>query len=109
MSIPATARKRRDELVDLVNEARANYYQHDKPTITDADYDKFFQELVDLETKHPELVAGDSPTQSVGGEASDEFGEYEHPTRMWSLDNVFDYDELDAWFARVGNHNFFVN
>ena len=106
MSIPAAARKRRDELVDLVNEARANYYQHDKPTISDADYDKYFQELVELETKHPELVAGDSPTQSVGGEASDEFGEFEHPTRMWSLDNVFDYEELDAWFARVGNHNF---
>lgn len=106
MAIPAASRKRRDELVDLVNEARANYYQHDKPTISDADYDVYFQELLDLETKYPDLVTGDSPTQSVGGEASDEFGEFEHPTRMWSLDNVFDDAELDAWFARVGNHNF---
>ena len=106
MTIPAASRKRRDELVDLIETARTNYYQHDKPTISDADYDAYFQELVALESSFPELVTGDSPTQSVGGEASGEFGEFEHPTRMWSLDNVFDEAELDAWFARVGNHNF---
>jgi DNA ligase (NAD+) len=106
VAIPATSRKRRDELVELIETARTNYYQHDKPTISDADYDAYFQELAALESSYPELITSDSPTQSVGGEASGEFGEFEHPTRMWSLDNVFDETELDAWFARVGNHNF---
>lgn len=106
MSIPAAVRKRRDELVELIEQARTQYYSHDKPTISDADYDKYFAELVEIEGNHPELVSADSPTQSVGGEATEEFGEFEHPTKMWSLDNVFDDAELDAWFARVGDHNF---
>ena len=106
MSIPAAVRKRRDELVELIEQARTQYYSHDKPTISDADYDKYFAELVEIEGNHPELVSADSPTQSVGGEATEEFGEFEHPTKMWSLDNVFDDAELDSWFARVGDHNF---
>lgn len=106
MSIPAAVRKQRDELVELIELARTQYYSHDKPTISDADYDKHFAELVEIEGKYPELVSADSPTQSVGGEVTEEFGEFEHPTKMWSLDNVFDDDELDAWFARVGDHNF---
>lgn len=75
MSIPATVRKRRDELVELIEQARTQYYSHDKPTISDSDYDKFFVELVDIEAKYPELVSTDSPTQSVGGEAAEGFGE----------------------------------
>lgn len=106
MSIPAAARNRRNELVELIESARTSYYSHDKPTISDVEYDKVFQELIEIETQFPELVSADSPTQSVGGEAAGEFGEFEHPSRMWSLDNVFDLSELDAWFARVGNHNF---
>ena len=106
MSIPATVRSRRNELVELIESARTSYYSHDKPTISDAEYDKVFQELIEIETQYPELVSADSPTQSVGGEAAGEFGEFEHPSRMWSLDNVFDLSELDAWFARVGDHNF---
>lgn len=106
MSIPAKTRKRRDELVTVIEEARTAYYQHDNPTISDAEYDAAFKELQDLESQYPDLVTGDSPTQTLGGEAEATFGEFTHPSRMWSLDNVFDYDELDAWFARVGNHNF---
>lgn len=106
MSIPAAARNRRNELVELIESARTSYYSHDKPTISDVEYDKVFQELIEIETQFPELVSADSPTQSIGGEAVGEFGEFEHPSRMWSLDNVFDLSELDAWFARVGNHNF---
>lgn len=106
MSIPAAARNRRNELVELIESARTSYYSHDQPTISDVEYDKVFQELIEIETQFPELVSADSPTQSIGGEAAGEFGEFEHPSRMWSLDNVFDLSELDAWFARVGNHNF---
>ena len=106
MSIPAEVRTRREELVLLIEQARTDYYQHDKPTISDAEYDLAFKELTELEDKYPELVTADSPTQSVGGEATQEFGEFEHPSKMWSLDNAFDLNELQAWFDRVGNHNF---
>ena len=106
MDIPVSDRTRRDELVNLIEQARTDYYQHDKPTISDAEYDSAFRELEALEAKYPELVTADSPTQSVGGETSEGFGEFVHPTRMWSLDNVFDFEELDAWFERVGEHPF---
>ena len=106
MSIPTEVRTRREELVLIIEQARTDYYQHDKPTISDAEYDSAFKELAEIEAQYPELVTGDSPTQSVGGEVSNEFGEFEHPSKMWSLDNVFDLDELQAWFDRVGNHNF---
>ena len=106
MSISPKERKRRDELVAAIEDARTAYYQHDEPTISDAEYDALFKELEVLEAAHPELVTADSPTQSVGGEVSESFGEFTHPTRMWSLDNVFDDAELDAWFARVGDHDY---
>ncbi|MBU6348039.1 MAG: DNA ligase (NAD(+)) LigA, partial [Actinomycetales bacterium] len=106
MTLPKAVRARREELVLLIEQARTDYYQHDKPTISDAEYDAAFNELIKLEAQYPELVTADSPTQSVGGDASSEFGEFEHPSKMWSLDNVFDQDELAAWFARVGEHSY---
>lgn len=106
MSIPKAVRQRRDELVTVIEQARTDYYQHDKPTISDAEYDAAFKELLEVETKYPEIVTSDSPTQSVGGEVSEEFGEFTHPSRMWSLDNVFDDQELNAWFNRVGQHSY---
>jgi DNA ligase (NAD+) len=106
VSISPKERKRRDELVAAIEDARTAYYQHDEPKISDAEYDALFKELEQLEASHPELVTSDSPTQSVGGEVSETFGEFTHPTRMWSLDNVFDSDELDAWFVRVGEHDY---
>ena len=106
MALPKDIHAKRDELVTLIEQARTDYYQNDKPTISDDEYDKAFNELVELENKYPELISGDSPTQTVGGQASDGFTEFTHPTRMWSLDNVFDDVELDAWFNRVGDHDF---
>ena len=106
MALPKDIHAKRDELVTLIEQARTDYYQNDKPTISDDEYDKAFNELVELENKYPELISGDSPTQTVGGQASDGFTEFTHPTRMWSLDNVFDDAELDAWFNRVGDHDF---
>ncbi len=106
MTIPATARARRDELVVHIERARTAYYQHDKPEISDAEYDALFNELTQLENKYPELVTADSPTQSVGGEVGETFGEFTHPSKMWSLDNVFSEEELRAWLTRVGDHEF---
>lgn len=101
MSVPAKARARWTELVDAINEARERYYDKDAPTISDEEYDALFRELVDLEAKHPELVSGESPTQSVGGARSEMFEPVEHLERMYSLDNAFSVEEVQAWADRI--------
>ena len=101
MSVPDQARARWAELVDAIAEARARYYQQDAPTISDEEYDSLFRELVELESAHPELASGESPTQSVGGERSEMFEPVEHLERMLSLDNAFSLDEVRAWAARL--------
>ena len=95
------ARARWTEVVDAVNQARMAYYQHDRPTLSDDEYDRLYRELVDLEARFPELQTGDSPTLSVGGAASEMFAPVEHLQRMYSLDNAFSAEELDAWLDRV--------
>jgi len=95
------ARTRWAELVDAVNGARTAYYQQDAPTLSDAEYDALYAELVALEQEHPELVSGESPTQTVGGQRSEMFEPVEHLQRMYSLDNAFSDDELGAWLDRV--------
>lgn len=100
-TIPAKARTRWAELVDAINHARAEYYQADAPRLSDIEYDVLFAELVELEQKYPELQSGESPTQSVGGERSEMFEPVEHLQRMYSLDNAFTDEELDAWLERV--------
>lgn len=100
MSAPK-ATERWQELVDLIQQARRDYYQHDAPTISDDEYDRAYQELVELEQQFPELQTQDSPTVTVGGERSAMFAPVEHLMRMYSLDNAFDTTELDGWFQRV--------
>jgi DNA ligase (NAD+) len=94
------------ELVDAINQHRAAYYQSNTSLISDADYDKLMRELEQLESKYPELITGDSPTQTVGGEASQTFAPVEHLERMMSLDNVFSSEELDAWLEKTGGGPF---
>ncbi len=94
------------QLVDTINQHRAAYYQSNTSLISDADYDKLMRELEQLETKHPELITGDSPTQTVGGEASQTFAPVEHLERMMSLDNVFSNEELDGWLEKTGGGPF---
>lgn len=77
------------------------YYQADAPRLSDAEYDAMYAELVVLEQAHPELVSGESPTQTVGGQRSEMFEPVEHLQRMYSLDNAFSADELQAWLERV--------
>ena len=102
MSATQKVRERVSELVDLINKHRASYYQSNTSLISDADYDKLMRELEQLESKHPELITGDSPTQTVGGEVSQTFAPVEHIERMMSLDNVFSEEELDAWLEKSG-------
>ena len=94
------------ELVDIINQHRAAYYQSNTSLISDADYDKLMRELEQLESKHPELITGDSPTQTVGGEASQTFAPVKHLERMMSLDNVFSAEELDTWLEKTGGGPF---
>ena len=89
------------ELVELIDDARRRYYVDDAATLSDADYDVLFRELEALEAANPELVSADSPTQSVGGEASGMFAPVEHLQRLLSLDNAFSPEELEAWAARL--------
>ena len=95
------ARARWVQLVEQVEAARTAYYQRDAPTISDAEYDALFAELVALEAEHPELVSQDSPTQSVGGSRAEMFDPVEHLERLYSLDNAFTDEELSAWAERV--------
>ena len=101
MRVPAAARTRWSELVDAINDARDRYYQHDAPTISDEEYDALYRELVELESAHPELASGESPTQTVGGARAEMFEPVEHLVRMYSLDNAFSLEEVQAWAARV--------
>lgn len=102
MSLPPShVRSEHGSLVDQINEARHRYYQDDAPTLSDAAYDELMVRLVELETEFPELVTNDSPTQTVGGEASRQFTPVDHLERMMSLDNAFSVEELTAWGERV--------
>jgi DNA ligase (NAD+) len=77
------------------------YYVEDAPEITDAEYDRLFRELIDLESAHPELASADSPTQRVGATPLPAFAEVRHRTPMLSLANAFDEDEVRAFDRRA--------
>ena len=89
------------ELRDLIRFHDVRYYVLDSPEITDADYDRLFRELEDLEAAYPGLITPDSPTQRVGGTPLDKFGQIKHAVPMLSLTNVFDEAELRDFDERV--------
>ena len=93
--------KRINELVDLINKASYEYYVLDNPTITDQEYDDAYQELLNLESKYPELKRADSPTNRVGGEAVSKFDKVTHKTPMLSFDDIFSEDEIVAFDERI--------
>jgi DNA ligase (NAD+) len=100
-SVSAAERARWGELVDAINKARAEYYQADAPTLSDAEYDSLYRELLALEQAWPQLQSGESPTQTVGGQRAEMFEPVRHLQRMYSLDNAFDESELRSWLDRV--------
>ena len=83
------AQKQWQDLVKQINQARVEYYDRDRPTLSDARYDELFRQLEDLEGRFPQLVNPDSPTQTVGGSAQKTFSSVTHLERMASLDDVF--------------------
>ena len=89
------------ELINEIRDHQFKYYVLDAPTVTDTHFDEMLKELTSLEAKYPELREADSPTQNVGGGFATHFEQRDHIEKMMSLDNVFDSDELAAWFDRV--------
>ena len=96
------AANRVQELVDEINKHRRAYYEGNTVLVADAEYDALMHELELLEAQHPELITGDSPTQTVGGSANQAFAPVQHLDRMMSLDNVFSHEEMRAWVAKAG-------
>jgi len=90
-----------EDLVEQVRKHRFAYYQQDAPIISDAEFDELYRRLETLEAMHPELVANDSPTQEVGGEVSAAFAAVQHLQRMYSLEDVFSLEELEAWMVKA--------
>jgi DNA ligase (NAD+) len=78
-----------------------NYYARDTPTIPDAEYDKLFRELQELEQRHPQLITPDSPTQRIGAAPLTEFPQIVHRIPMLSLGNAFERSEVEAFDRRV--------
>ncbi|MEV4578069.1 NAD-dependent DNA ligase LigA [Nonomuraea jabiensis] len=99
--VPVAALKRHAELSDLVDEARWRYYVLDQPTVSDAEFDGWFRELLALEEAHPSLQTPDSPTQKVGAPVSGDFAKVQHLNRMESLDNAFNEADMAAWMQRA--------
>jgi DNA ligase (NAD+) len=93
--------KRAATLRDLLNEYNYRYHVLDDPTVTDADYDKLFIELRELEHQHPELITRDSPTQRVGAAPLKEFDQVQHEVPMLSLDNAFEDEQVLAFYKRI--------
>ncbi len=93
--------KRMDELIKTINKASYEYHTLDNPSITDQEYDDLYDELVKLETEHPELVREDSPTVRVGSVVIDEFAKVTHEIPMMSLGDIFNEEEIREFDNKV--------
>ena len=93
--------KRMNELVALLNRYATEYYTSDNPSVSDSEYDRLYHELVELEAAYPDQVLADSPTHRVGGKVLDGFEKYSHQYPLYSLQDAFSREELEAFDARV--------
>lgn len=87
-------------LKDEINKANYKYYVEDNPSISDFEYDKMFAELKKLESENPLFVSPDSPTQRVGS-VSEKFFPHKHKYRLYSLDNTYEYEDLEDWYKKI--------
>ncbi len=98
---PKEVVQRVEKLRNLINDYRYNYHVLDESTMSEAAADSLKHELSQLEDKYPQLITSDSPTQRVAGMALDKFTKVTHKTRMISLNDVFNREEVEAWVARI--------
>lgn len=89
------------ELREILNRLSEEYYVLDAPSVSDAEYDRYMQELIALEESEPQYFDENSPTQRVGGKVLDAFTKVEHKRSMLSLGNVFNYEELRAFDEKI--------
>ena len=89
------------EKINILKKWAYAYYVEDNPIATDEEYDKLYHDVLDYETANPTQVAEDSPTKRVGGVVRDEFSKAKHIKRMWSMEDVFDRNEVVEWLERV--------
>jgi len=93
--------KRIEELKQIINQANTDYHTKDQPTISDYQYDLYLNELIKLEEQYPEYKTNDSPTQKIGGAILKGFKKVKHTAPMMSLGNVFNIEELGAFYQRL--------
>src|ERR1700687_5394094 len=101
MELSSTVVKKAAALRGKIRQHEYQYYVLDDPTVTDAEFDRLMNELKALESKYPQLVSPDSPTQRVGGAAREGFETVRHRRPMLSLDNAFSDDDLRDFDRRV--------
>ena len=89
------------ELVELLNSYAYEYYTKDAPSVSDSEYDQLYRELVELETAHPDEILPESPTHRVGGVVLKGFTKYQHQYPLYSLQDAFSREELEAFDQRV--------
>lgn len=115
MMKPNQPSQRAAELRELLAKYSYEYHVNDNPSVSDAVYDSLFNELKQIESEHPELIAPDSPTQRVGNELLGGFQKVTHSSRMLSLNDVFDRADVEAWVVRMDKllpgtkHEFFAD
>ena len=101
---------RMNEIIDLLNKYAYEYYTMDEPSVEDAEYDRLMQELIRIESSHPEWVREDSPTRKIGGEIISEFKKVRHEVPMLSLGNVFNEEEIIDFDRKISevfpNHEY---
>lgn len=100
------AKKRIEELTEIINQANYEYYTLIKPTLTDQEFDKYLRELENLENEYPEYASPNSPTKRVGGEVIDKFKKIRHRIPMLSLPDVFNEEEIRAFDERIRKSGF---
>lgn len=96
-----TVKERIKQLTDLINRYNYEYYVLDNPSVSDQEFDRLINELINLEKENPEFALSDSPTKRVGGVALDKFVKVEHKSQMLSLSNVFNEEELRDFDAKI--------
>lgn len=93
--------QRMNEIIELLNKYAYEYYTLDKPSVEDAEYDRLMQELIKIESSHPEWIRSDSPTRKIGGEIISEFEKVTHKVPMMSLGNVFNEEEIREFDEKI--------